>query len=405
MTIQTIAIVGAGQAGGWAAHTLRSEGFDGRIVLIGDEAHRPYERPPLSKGVLAGTATAESAFLMKTEAFDLLQVDWRPSVVASSIERSRKLLHATQGPPVPYDKLILCSGGRARRLDVPGADLPGVHTLRRIEDATSLGAALSPGKRLLVIGGGWIGLEVAATAIEKGLDVTVVEAGSRLCARTVPAAISDYLLRLHTSRGARVEFGAHVERLSQAADGSLAANLGDGRRVDCDAVLVGVGLVPNDELARHAGLHCEGGVVVDAQCRTSDPDIFAAGDVAAWHSDWARRRLRLESWQNAQEQGMAAARSALGMAVNHQPLPWFWSDQYDVNLQIFGMPDPAHRMVLRGDASSNSFVMLFLDGEKIVAALGPNAARDLRFARRLIERRTRVDAAQLANTDIPLSKL
>jgi len=185
----------------------------------------------------------------------------------------------------------------------------------------------------------------------------------------------------------------------------LSATLGDGREIACDAVLVGIGLVANDELAREAGLACEGGVVVDAQCRSSDADILAAGDVATWHCEWAGRQMRLESWQNAQEQGIAAARAALCLAVNHQPLPWFWSDQYDVNLQIFGMPAPSHRVVLRGDPDSHGFVVFFLDEDKVVAALGPNAAKDLRFARRLIERRTAVDPARLADTQVPLAKL
>lgn len=405
MTTETLVIVGAGQAGGWAAQTLRSEGFKGRVVLIGDEAHRPYERPPLSKVVLSGEAPAESTYLVKQEAFDLLDIDWRPKVGATRIDRSAKQLHLTQGEPVDYDKLILCNGGRARRLKVPGADLPGVFTLRSIEDATALGAALSAGKRLLVVGGGWIGLEVAATARKKGMEVTVVEAMGRLCERSVPPEISDYLLRLHRSHGVRVELGAQVERLARDTQGSLAVTLGDGRELACDAVLVGVGLVANDQLAREAGLACEAGVRVDAQCRTSDPDILAAGDVATWHSEWAGRRMRLESWQNAQEQGIAAARAALGIAVNHQPLPWFWSDQYDVNLQIFGMPTPAHQVVVRGDRGSDSFVMFFLDADKVVAALGPNAARDLRFARRLIERRTRVDPNRLADLEVPLAKL
>ncbi|CAN7739776.1 NAD(P)/FAD-dependent oxidoreductase [Variovorax paradoxus] len=405
MSTGTIAIVGAGQAGGWAAQTLRSEGFAGRVVLVGDEPHRPYERPPLSKAVLAGDAPADTTHLLKAEAFDALRIDWRPNVGATFIDRAAKQLHLTQGEHVPYDKLILCSGGRARRLNIPGADLPGVFSLRSIEDAAALGAALSAGRRLLVIGGGWIGLEVAATARKKGMDVTVVEAMGRLCERTVPPEISGYLLQLHTTHGVDIRLGTGIEHLVQSARGGLTASFTDGHQLECDAVLVGVGLVPNDELAREAGLACEGGVRVDSQCRSSDPDILAAGDVATWHCEWAGRRMRLESWQNAQEQGIAAARAALGIAVNHQPLPWFWSDQYEVNLQIFGMPTPAHDVVVRGDRNSSSFVMFFLDAGKVVAALGPNAARDLRFARRLIERRTRVDAAQLADLQVPLAKL
>lgn len=405
MSTGTIAIVGAGQAGGWAAQTLRSEGFAGRVVLIGDEPHRPYERPPLSKAVLSGDAHADTTHLLKPEAFDALDIDWRPNVGATFIDRAAKQLHLTQGAHVSYDKLILCNGGRARRLSIPGADLPGVFTLRSIEDAAALGAALSAGRRLLVVGGGWIGLEVAATARKKGLDVTIVEAMGRLCERTVPPEISGYLLQLHTTHGVDVRLGTGIERLVQGARGGLTASFGDASQLECDVVLVGVGLVPNDELAREAGLACDGGVQVDSQCRSSDPDILAAGDVATWHCEWAGRRMRLESWQNAQEQGIAAARAALGIAVNHQPLPWFWSDQYEVNLQIFGMPTPAHDVVVRGDRNSSSFVMFFLDAGKVVAALGPNAARDLRFARRLIERRTRVDAVQLADLQVPLAKL
>ncbi|MEJ8849838.1 NAD(P)/FAD-dependent oxidoreductase [Variovorax rhizosphaerae] len=405
MNAETIVIVGAGQAGGWAAQTLRSEGFKGHIVLIGNEPHRPYERPPLSKAVLSGDAHADTTALHKLDAFDLLNIDWRPNVSATAIDRTAKQLHLSLGSPVRYDKLILCNGGRARLLNIPGADLPGVHTLRSIEDAAALGKTLEAGKRLLVVGGGWIGLEVAATARKKGMAVTVVEAMERLCERTVPPAMSDFLLRLHTSEGVDVVLGAGVKQLARNAQGSLTATLGDGREVVCDSVLVGVGLVANDELAREAGLECDGGVLVDAQCRSSDPDILAAGDVAAWHCEWAGRRMRLESWQNAQEQGIAAARSALGTEVNHQPLPWFWSDQYDVNLQIFGMPALSHQLVVRGDQASKSFVMFFLDDGKVVAALGPNSAKDLRFARRLIERRTAVDPLRLADTSVPLAKI
>lgn len=401
---QTIVIVGAGQAGGWAAQTLRSEGFKGRVVLIGDEAHRPYERPPLSKAVLAGTAPADSTALMKPEAFDQLGLDWRPGTTVHTIDRSARRLHLSKGEPVGYDKLILCTGGRARRLEIPGADLPGVFMLRNLADAQALGAALVPGQRLLVVGGGWIGLEVASTARQKGMEVTVVEVASRLCERTVPPEISDYLQKLHTSHGVEVVLGAGVESFASSPQG-LRATLRSGQQLDCSAALAGVGLMPNDDLARAAGLECDGGIVVDARCRSSDPDILAAGDVASWHCHHTARRMRLESWQNAQEQGMAAARSALGMEVNHAPLPWFWSDQYGVNLQIFGMPGAGHARVLRGDPGTNGFVMFFLQGDKVVAALGPNAAKDLRFARRLIERGTSVEPMRLADLQTPLSKL
>ena len=401
----TIVIVGAGQAGGWAAQTLRSEGFAGRVVLIGDEAHPPHERPPLSKAVLSGAAAPETTRLMKPEAFDALAVQWRPGVQVRRIDRAGKQVLLSDGTAQPYDKLILCTGGRARRLAVPGADQVPLHTLRTIEDAQALAPALRPGRSVVVVGGGWIGLEVAATARQQGADVVVVETQSRLCERTVPAEVSAYLLTLHRAQGVRVLLGAGVRGFARAADGRSEVLLADGSALACDTIVLGVGLVPNDELAREAGLACDGGVRVDAQCRTSDPDILAAGDVVVAPSPWAGRSLRLESWQNAQEQGMAAARSALGQAVDYQPLPWFWSDQYGMNLQIYGMPTPAHRVVQRGDAASGSFVLCYLAGNVVQAAVGANAARDLRFARRLIEQRKPVDAEQLADLNSPMAKL
>jgi len=401
----TIVIVGAGQAGGWAAQTLRQEGFAGRLILIGDEAHPPHERPPLSKAVLAGEALHESTWLHKSEAFEALDAQWLPGARVTRIDRAGKRLELAVGEPIAYDKLILCTGGRARTLSVPGADGPGVFTLRTIDDALALAPLLQPGNRIVVIGGGWIGLEVAATACKKGAQAIVVEAQARLCERTVPAEISDHLLALHQAHGTRVILGAGVAGVSTDAFGKPVVTLTDGEELACDAVVVGVGMVPNDELARDAGLACDGGIVVDACCQTSDPSIFAAGDAAAMFNPWAGRRLRLESWQNAQEQGIAAARSALGLAVDYQPLPWFWSDQYDMNLQIYGVPLPSHQVVARGTPGSASFMLVYVDGDVVKAALGPNAARDLRFARRLIEQRKPVDLARLADVGVPMSRL
>jgi 3-phenylpropionate/trans-cinnamate dioxygenase ferredoxin reductase component len=400
---ETIVIVGAGQAGGWAAQTLRKEGFSGRVVLIGEESHPPHERPPLSKAVLAGDALPETTRLMKSEAFEGLGLEWRPGACATRIDRAAKQLGLADGEAVAYDKLILCTGGRARRLTIPGADSDGVHTLRTIGDALALAPVLKPGNSVVVVGGGWIGLEVAATARKKGADVVVVEAQSRLCERTVPREISEHLLVLHRSQGVRVILGAGVTAIQAASGDRRAVTLADGTTLQCDAVVVGVGLVPNDGLAREAGLACDGGVIVDSRCQTSDPDVLAAGDVAVMDNPWAGRRLRLESWQNAQDGGIAAARSALGMPVDYQPLPWFWSDQYGMNLQIYGFPEPSQRVAVRGTPGSDSFVLFYLDGDVVRAALGPNAAKDLRFARRLIEQRKAVDPQRLADIAVPMS--
>ena len=403
--MQTIAIIGAGQAGGWAAQTLRKEGFNGAIVLIGNEPHPPHERPQLSKAVLSGDATPDSTRLQKTEAFEALGLDWRPGARVARIDRPAKRLELANGEAIAYDKLILCTGGRARSLSIPGAESIAVHTLRTIDDALALAPMLAPGLRVVVIGGGWIGLEVAATARMKGADVVVIEAQSRLCERTVPREMSEHLLALHRSHGTRVLLGAAIKSLAPGADGGSVVTLANGEALACDAIVAGIGMLPNDELARDAGLACDGGVLVDSQCRTSDPDILAAGDVACTPNPWAGRRLRLESWQNAQDQGIAAARSALGIEVDYQPLPWFWSDQYDMNLQIYGIPTLTHRVVARGTPGSASFVLFYLDGDVVQAALGPNAAKDLRFARRLIEQRRPVDVQRLVDPSFPMAKL
>lgn len=400
-----IVIVGAGQAGGWAAQTLRKEGHAGRIVLIGDELHPPHERPPLSKAVLAGAASADSLRLMPQQAFDALDLDWRCGAQAQRIDRQARQVLLADGSALPYDRLILCTGGRARTLAMPGCESVAPHTLRTIEDAQRLAPALVPGRSVVVIGGGWIGLEVAATARQRGATVTVVETQARLCERSVPAEISAYLLALHQAQGVRVLLGAGVSEFARRADGRSEVRLADGTALACDAIVLGVGMVPNDTLAREAGLECDGGVLVDARCRTSDPHILAAGDVAVSANPWAGRRLRLESWQNAQEQGIAAARSALGLPVDYQPLPWFWSDQYGMNLQIYGIPRPAHRVVQRGDTASGSFALFYLAGDVIEAAMGPSAARDLRFARRLMEQRKPVDTERLADPQTPMSRL
>ncbi len=400
----TIVILGAGQAGGWAAQTLRNEGFTGRLVLIGDESHPPYERPPLSKAVLAGEAAPASTWLLKPEAFEALRLEWWLDTRVDRIDRSAKRLVMANGETLSYDKLILCTGGRARTLTVPGADKARIHTLRTIGDALSLAQELRPDRSVAVIGGGWIGLEVAATARQKGAEVTVVEAQSRLCERSVPPEISERLLGLHATHGVRVMLGAHITSIARSTDGRSVLTLADGDSLTCDAIVAGVGLVPNDALARDAGLACDGGVIVDESCCTSDPDIFAAGDVAVTPNRWAGRRMRLESWQNAQEQGIAAARAALGLPVFYQPLPWFWSDQYGMNLQIYGIPLPSHRIVARGMPGDNSFALFYLEGDVVKAALGANAARDLRFARRLIEQGKQVDADRLADPDVPMAK-
>lgn len=403
----TIVVLGAGQAGGWAAATLRKEGFTGSVVLVGDEPHRPYERPPLSKGMLTGTSTVTDAAIHPEDTFVGQGLQFRPNVRATGIDLAERVVHLDSGEDLRYDRLILTMGGRARPLGLPGADLPGVLTLRTAQDAQQIASRLRDGTPLVVIGGGWIGLEVAAAAVGHGCPVTVVEVGGRLCQRTVPPVISDYLLRLHTSQGVDVRLDATVSEIAVAeqADGAgLTVTLGDGTVLPTATVVVGVGLIPNDELAAEAGIACDRGVLVDGGCATSDPAVFAAGDVTVSPNPYAARPVRLESWQNAQEQGMTAARAALGHDVRHEILPWFWSDQYETRLQIYGIPAEDHQQIVRGDSDGEDFIVLFLAGDTVAAAMGPGRARELRLCKKLIEQQIRVDPATVADPDQPLPR-
>ncbi|WP_425307581.1 FAD-dependent oxidoreductase [Ammonicoccus fulvus] len=398
-----IVIIGAGQAGGWAAATLRAEGYAGTIVLIGDEPHPPYERPPLSKAVLKGEAAPEHTHLMPADKFEALGLDFRPGTTVTAIDRDAREVVLGDGDRVGYDKLLLCTGGTARALPVPGGDLEGVLTLRTLADAEQLKSRLVDGARIVVVGGGWIGLEVAATARQAGAEVTVVEAMPRLCQRSVPEVISDYLLRLHEGHGVKVLLESGVEAITREGD-TLRVELADGTTLPADTVVAGIGLVPHTGLAEEAGLDVDRGVLVGPDCRTSDPDIFAAGDVAVADNPWHGGPIRLESWQNAQDQGIAAAKNAMGSEARHEPLPWFWSDQYDVNLQIYGIAKPEHTVVVRGTPDDGNFLVFFLDGDKMVSSMGPNGGRDLRMTKRIIERGISVDATALADPGTPLPK-
>jgi 3-phenylpropionate/trans-cinnamate dioxygenase ferredoxin reductase subunit len=401
---QRIAIVGAGQAGGWAAKTLRTEGYGGRIVLLGDEAHPPHERPPLSKAVMAGTAEAPSTHLFKSEELGALGLDFRPGSRVVAIDRAAKRVTLASGGAIEYDRLILCTGGAARRLSVPGGDGPRVHYLRTIDDSLAIRARLGTIRHLLVIGGGWIGLEVAATARKRGVAVTLIEALPRLCERSVPPEISSHLLALHQANGVEMLLGEGVKAIEDGGDG-VAVLLASGRRVAGDAVVVGIGLVANTALAQAAGLAVENGIVVDEQGRTSDPDVFAAGDVANLPLACLGRRLRLESWANAQNQAIVAAKAALGGDARYDELPWFWSDQYDMNLQILGLPARWPAPVTRRAPAGGGFSHFYLDGERIASIVAVNAPRDLRAAKKLVETRKPVRAEDLANPAVPLQKL
>jgi 3-phenylpropionate/trans-cinnamate dioxygenase ferredoxin reductase subunit len=401
---ENFVIVGAGQAGGWAAATLRSQGFTGAISLIGEEAHPPYERPPLSKDVLLGSKPPESTHLWPTGKTDELQIDFRPGLQVSRIDRAQRKIELSTGDMVGYDRLLLTTGSRVRRLKFPGCDLPGVHYLRTIQDALAIQRDLTPESHLLVLGGGWIGLETAASARKRGAQVSVVELSDQLCSRVLPKSLADYLLERHRAQGVAVRLGTTVQSLS-GIDRVQGAVLSTGEELRVSAVVIGVGVEPNVELARATGLEVDNGILVDESGRTSDPLIFAAGDVTNQPNDFLGRRVRLESWANAQNQGIAAAKAMLGQPVAYHDIPWFWSDQYHLNVQILGIPHKSDESITRGDPAADKFLQFFLYEGRIEAVAAVNNPRDLRMAKRLLQSGKEVDRARLADPAVALQSL
>lgn len=400
---KSVLIVGAGQAGAWVARTLRSEGYGGSIILCGDESEPPYERPPLSKEQLLPDAPA-MPYLITPAEFVELKIEWCAGDAATQIDRDTRTVSLASGRLVSYDALVIATGGRAYLPPVPGFDLDCVHTLRTLADARRLRERLKPGARALVVGGGWIGLEVAAAARQAGCFVTLVEMAQRLCARSGSTVLSTYLLELHRAHGVDVRLDVAITSLRSVEQGRCVACYSDGSEQLADLVVVGAGLRPNDELAVAAGLACDRGVLVDTCCRSSDSAIYAAGDVAVLRrSDGSPRRL--ESWQNAQDQGMAVANAILGKPVKYDPLPFFWSQQYDVLVQCAGDPETVSNWAVRVQDEHRQTHMALDSHGRILFGLCINTPRDLRFLRRHIANGTQLDPGQLVDLQIPLEKV
>lgn len=397
-------IVGAGQAGGWAAKTLRDEEFDGRVIVVGEEPHPPHERPPLSKGILLGEEERDSCLLWPPRELEDAGIELRLGERVAAIAPDRHALTLESGETLEWSKLLLATGGSARTLDVEGSDLDGVLTLRTIADCEELRPRLSAGTAVLVVGAGWIGLEVAAAARKKGAEVTVVEASDRVCARALTPGMSEWVLRLHENHGVDVRLGSSVARFE--GDGRLRkAVLEDGGETPCDVCVVGVGMAPRTSLAEAAGLDVDDGIVTDECGRTSHPDVFAAGDVASHPNPILGRRLRLESWENAQNQAINTARTMLGKSSPYAEIPWFWSDQHDANIQLMGLPRNWTDVAVRGDRDEGAFVEFYLDDGRLQGAAAVNNARDLRFTRRLMMADRTYDPSALADPGVKLQSL
>jgi 3-phenylpropionate/trans-cinnamate dioxygenase ferredoxin reductase component len=401
---QTYVIVGASLAGAKAAETLRSEGFDGRLVLIGAEEERPYERPPLSKDYLRGEAGREKVYVHGEDFYEERDIDLRLGRRAEILDVSTSELALDDGERLRYDKLLLTTGAEPRRLSVPGAELDGVMYLRRVGDSDALRERLDRGGAVVVIGAGWIGAEVAASARQRGLDVTVLDPVAVPLERVLGAEVGAIYRDIHADHGTRMLMGTGVE----AFEGGSAVErvrTSDGHELECDFVVVGVGVEPRTRLAAEAGLALDNGIAVDERLRTSAPPVFAAGDVANAHHPFYGERIRVEHWANALNQGPAAARSMLGGDSAYERLPYFFSDQYDVGMEYSGFARAWDRVVMRGDPASREFIAFYLLADRVVAGMNVNVWDVTDPIQDLIRERVPVDDRRLADTDIPLAEL
>ena len=397
-----VLIIGAGHAGGTAAALLRQYGHEGPIVLAGEEPAAPYQRPPLSKAWLKGEADLE-ALLLRPESFYAEHgIELRTGVTAIAIDPPARTVTFADGTVEPYDALILATGSTARRLAIPGADRPDLMELRTLADAERLKGVLGPGHRLAIVGGGYVGLEAAASARALGAEAVVIERMDRVLARVASETLSTFFTARHRSEGVEILTGAEVMAFEDAG-----VRLADGRLIEADSVLVGVGALASDGLARAAGLECGNGVVVDEHARTSDPAIWAIGDATfrpiPVHGG---RRHRLESVPNALEQAKQAASAIVGRPAPAPEVPWFWSDQYELKLQIAGLPDGADRQIVRGDpgviGEGASFAVFHLEGDRILCVEAVNAPAEFMAGRMMIGKATPVDAAKLADVSVSM---
>jgi 3-phenylpropionate/trans-cinnamate dioxygenase ferredoxin reductase subunit len=400
---RTFVIVGAGLAGAKAAETLREEGFDGRIVLLGTESERPYERPPLSKEYLRGEAEAKpyvhpEAFYAENE------IELRTSTTATGVDPGASTVTVGEGERLPYDRLLLTTGAEPRRLSVPGAELDGVHYLRELADSDALGDHLARGARVVVTGAGWIGAEVAASARQRGCEVTIVAMGSVPLERVLGGEVGAIYRDIHTDHGVRFLGDTRLEAFEGAGRVERVHTSG-GDAIEADLVVVGVGVAPRVELAESAGIEVENGILVDEHLHSNIPGVFAAGDVANAHHPLFGQRIRVEHWANALEQGPAAARSMLDREVPYEEVPYFFSDQYEVGMEYGGYATSWDEVVFRGDVEGREFIAFWLEGGRVVAGMNVNVWDVNERIRELVRSRMPVDAERIADPDVPLEEL
>jgi 3-phenylpropionate/trans-cinnamate dioxygenase ferredoxin reductase component len=404
MTEQTFIIVGASLAGAKAAEELRERGFEGRLVLIGSEPERPYERPPLTKDYVRGESEREKAFVHDAGFYDEHRIELQRGVTATAINPAHSKLTLESGQELEYDRLLLTTGAEPRRIKVPGAQLDGIHYLRTLGDSTVLRERLNAGGRVAVVGAGWIGSEFAASARQRGLEVALIDPLDLPNARVFGPEVGAFYRDVHAQHDVELLLGDGVE--SFVGDGAVrAVKTSSGKAVECDFAVVGIGVTPRVALARDAGVEVDDGILVDDRLTSSVPNIFAAGDVAgAWHP-FFKQRIRVEHWANALNQGPAAARSMLGDETPYDRLPYFYSDQYDVGMEYSGHARDADRVVIRGDRDSGEFIAFWLYERRVVAGMNVNIWDVNEHVQELIRSRRQLDISALTDPDTSLQSL
>lgn len=400
---EVIIVVGAGHCAGQVTASLRQQGFNGELVVIGEEPYIPYQRPPLSKKFLSGELPIERVYLRPMRFYQDNDIELLLGKRVVALHPRQRRIVLADSTEQQYDKLLLATGSAPRRLNVSGTDLPGVCYLRTIGDAQRIQPYLVEGKGVVVIGGGYIGLEVSAVCVQRGMRVTLLEAADRILNRVTAPAMSDFFAQLHREHGVDVRCNARVVGFD-GRDHVTAVICEDGR-IQADLVVIGVGIVPNIELAEAAGLPCDNGIVVDEYCRTADAYIFAAGDCSSHPNPLLQRRLRLESVQNAVEQGKIAATNLCGRREPYAEIPWFWSDQYDVKLQIVGIAEGYDQVIQRGRMQDHAFSLFYLRQGALIAVDAVNNPREYMACRKLVPQQLRIAPTRLADTGIPMQDM
>ena len=401
--MSTTIIAGAGHAGGQTAISLRQAGYDGRIIVCGAEPAPPYQRPPLSKKYLSGELARERVFLRPESFWSRHDVELRLGNAVRQVDPAQRTVVLDTGGPLPFTDLVIATGSRPRRLDVPGADLGNIFYLRTLEDADAIGNALMKGRRLAVVGGGYIGLEIASTAKGLGLEVCVIEAADRILGRVTAPEMSDYYTRAHRARGVDVKLSTAVAAFE--GDGTVRRVACGTEAVPADVVVIGIGVVPEVRLAESAGIACDDGVVVDERCATSAAHVYAVGDCTRHPNPILGRSLRLESVHNALEQAKTAAANIAGTSTRYEQAPWFWSDQFDLKLQMVGISDGYDTIVQRGSMDADDFAMFYLKDGVLIAVDAVNRPREFMACRKLVPERPRIDPARLADESIPMQEM